>query len=178
MGNGAHRSTRPKRGGPPRALAELMTKAYPGKEPEDAAAIRVLSWWRKAVPERVVERARPVRFKGGIMVIHTASSAWAQELDFAREDLLASLRRSAPDLRIRELRFRVGPLPQLPSPLRADAPADPVVALSTLPETLARALSAIDDDALRDAIARAAGVGLAREASTAREADARRGERG
>jgi len=162
MRHGAHRAGKGKRGGAPRALAELLTKAYPGKEPEDAAAIRVLSWWRKAVPERVVERARPVRFRGGILLVHTATSAWAQELDYAREDLLASLRKHAPDLRIRELRFRVGALPLLPPPLRPELPAPPVVALAVLPEALARALSAIDDDGLRDAIARAASMGLAR----------------
>ncbi|MFM2421219.1 MAG: hypothetical protein RL385_5942 [Pseudomonadota bacterium] len=140
-----------------------MKKAYPGKEPEDAAAIRVLSWWRKAVPERVAQRARPVRFFHGILYINTASSAWAQELDLAREEYLARLRAHAPDLRVRELRFRVGALPAMPEPLRNEPLPEPAVPLTTLPEALARTLSAIDDDALRDAIARAVCMGLGRQ---------------
>ena len=150
------------RGGAPRKLAELLRVAYPSREPEDAAAIRVFAWWRQAVPARVFARARPVRLSHGILYVNTASPAWALELDHLKEQLLASVQKRAPEARIRELRFRTGPLPDVKAGSRPDRKRPEPVAVAVLPETLARALAAIDDDSLREAIAGAAAVSLGR----------------
>ncbi len=151
-----------KRGGEPRALAELMSRAYPAREPDEAALIRAYSWWQKAVPERVVARARPVRLVHGTLVVHTATSAWALELDHLRETLLASVQKHAPFARVREIRFRVGPLPDVPQRTREEPRRPSPVAVANLPDELARALATIDDDELRDAIGHAASIALGR----------------
>ena len=156
---------RRKRGGAPQPLADLLGKVYPGKEPEDATMIRALSWWRKAVPKRVFARARPVRLRAGTLYVHTSTSAWAAELYHLRESLLASLHRSAPESRVKALRFQVGPLPELPKPRQNGAALPFEAPAAQLPESLARALAQIDDDSLRDAISRAAGVSLARRSA-------------
>jgi hypothetical protein len=139
-----------------------VRNVYPGKEPESAAMIRACSWWRKAVPSRVFARARPVRLLRGTLYIHTATSAWAAELDLLKLELLASLRRQAPESGVRALYFRTGPLPDLPPLSRTPEQTAVQETSAALPEALARALAAIDDDALREAISRAAGVSLAR----------------
>ena len=38
--------------------------------------------WRQAVGERIASRTEPGRLRGGVLTIHAASSAWAQELTF------------------------------------------------------------------------------------------------
>lgn len=149
-------------GGTPRSLSELLRRVYPSREPEDAAAIRVFTWWRRAVPARVLARARPVRLHHGTLYIHTASPAWAQELDHLKPQLLASVQKHAPEARIRELRFKTGPLPETPKGSRPERKRPEPVAVAALPETLARTLAGIDDDALREAISSAAAVGLGR----------------
>ncbi len=146
----------------PRALAELVREVYPSREPDDIAAIRAFAWWRKVVPERVFRRARPVKLAGRVLYVNTATTAWASELDHMKEQLLACVQHEAQRARVRELRFRVGPLPDMPTPTRPEPPRPPPVALAVLPDALARALAHIDDDALRDVIAAAASVALGR----------------
>lgn len=153
------------RGGSPAVLAELLRAVYPAREPDDVAAIRIFHWWRRVVPERVYQRARPVRLHNGTLYVHTATSAWSSELEVWKEKLLASIRRHAPEARVRAFRFRVGPLPELPQGTRPEpAPAPPVV-VATLPEDLARVLASIDDDELREAIGDAASLALGRAAA-------------
>jgi hypothetical protein len=147
----------------PVALGSLVRDVYPSREPEDAQAIRVFAWWRKAVPERVFMRARPVRFTHGTLIVHTATSAWATELDHLQDQLLASVHKHAPDARVKTLRFRVGPLPDLPPQTRPDPPRRTPIVVKTLPEALARVLARIDDDELREAIGAAASVALGGE---------------
>lgn len=144
-------------------LAELVRAVYPSREPADAAAIRVFTWWRRAVPERVFMRARPVRLNQGVLWVHTATSAWASELEHLKEQLLASVQKHAPEARVRGLRFRVGPLPELPPSTRPEPVRVSPVAVATLPEELARALAGIDDDELREAIGHAASIALGRD---------------
>lgn len=152
------------RGGAPTALAALIRSAYPSREPDEVLAIRAFHGWRRSVPERIYNRARPVRLHGGTLTIHTATGAWASELEYDKERWLAAIRRQAPEARVKALRFRVGPLPELSEGTRqARSPALPVV-VSTLPERLARTLASIDDDDLREAIGLAASVGLGRDA--------------
>lgn len=151
------------RGGAPRALAEVVRSVYPGREPEDVAAIRVFGWWRRAVPARVFARARPVRLSHGVLYVHTATPSWALELDHLKQQLLASVQKHAPEARVKELRFRTGPLPEPPSGSRPERRRPEPVIVAALPEALARALAAIDDDQLREAISGAAGVALGRE---------------
>lgn len=150
------------RGGAPRSLSELVRKVYPGREPEEAAVIRVFTWWRRAVPARVFARARPVRLSHGVLYVNTATPAWALELDHLKPQLLASVQKHAPEARIRELRFRMGPLPEQPKGSRPDRRRPEPVPVAALPEPLARALAGIDDDQLREAISAAAAVGLGR----------------
>ncbi|MFT3927274.1 MAG: DUF721 domain-containing protein [Myxococcales bacterium] len=159
------RSRKGRRATEPEALSQLVRQVYPSQEPEHAAAIRAFAWWRRAVPERVFMRARPVRLSNGVLWVHTATSAWASELEHLKEQLLASAQKHAVDASVKSLRFRVGPLPELPTGTRPERPRQAPVAVAILPEALARALAAIDDDALRDAIGQAASVTLGRDAA-------------
>ena len=152
------------RGGTPTTLGELVRAAYPSREPDEVAAVRVFHAWRRAVPERIYRRARPVRLHAGTLYVNTDTSAWASELEYMKEELLARVRTRAPEVRVRALRFRVGPLPELLSSPRPERRAPSPVIVATVPEPLARALAGIQDDELREAIGAAACVALGRDA--------------
>jgi hypothetical protein len=82
-------------------------------------------------------------------------------LQLESDGVLAKLKRVSPNLRVRKLVFRSGPLPDCAVPL----PHTPLVVtrrieLKTLPEELARGLARIHHDALREAVAKAVAVGL------------------
>ncbi len=168
------RSRKGRQGGELEALSKLVRRVYPSQEPEHAAAIRAFAWWRRAVPERVFMRARPVKLVHGVLWVHTATSAWASELEHLKEQLLASAQKHAPDASVRTLRFRVGPLPELPPSTRPERARQAPIAVASLPEALARALAVIDDDTLRDAIGQAASVALGRDGARAHKRDSSR----
>ena len=151
---------RKRRKGHPAPIGGVLAAVYPSREPEELQAIRVFGWWDRAVPPRVARNARPVRLAAGVLTVHTATAAWASDLDFLRPQLLASVQRYAPSARVKEIRIRVGKMPHIPQ--RREAPEVPEVQpLETLPEEIARALAAVPDDAVRDAVAAAAAVALA-----------------
>ena len=125
-------------------------------------AARAFRWWHRSVPPRVWRQARPVKIFRGTMLVHTRTAAWATELDFMRDMLLASLHQRAPDAGVRSLRFAVGPLPPLPRSVSQEY--RPVRALepSAIPEDIGRELAHIDNDDLRNVIGQAATAALAR----------------
>mgnify|MGYP002177104452 CR=1 FL=1 len=143
-----------------RALAELVGRVHP--RPEEVDAARVMAAWSKVMPERIVRRARPVSLTRGVLFINVTSSGWAQELHHMHDELLQRLRLEVKGARIAALRFRVGPLPDaLVRPRRPRPPPVPPP-LEILPESVGRALAGVADDELRERIARAAAISLAR----------------
>lgn len=158
------------RGGEPTSLATLVRAVYPGRADQELASLHAFRWWFRAVPPRVYERALPVKLRSGVLTIHTANSTWASELSFLKPSLLASVQRHAQGAQIRDLRFKVGPMPTLDRPGRErHAPEVPPLPLSELPSTLARALASVRDDALRERIQTAASSALARSEARRRD---------
>ena len=146
------------------SAASLMEGAFPTHAaPEEVQLVRIVTWWSKNVPARVVKNARPVRLVRGKLAIHVTSSAWASELSFQQSQFLAALQKTFPEMQITEVRARVGPLPEL-AQARADDRDDHVKIsppLRTLPDELMRALAAVADDDLRTELEQTAKVLLA-----------------
>jgi hypothetical protein len=92
----------------------------------------------------------------GILTVHATNHVWCNELELLKETLLDSVRRAAPGATVRALRFRVGPMPPTENrpPPRSALPTP--LAICALPEDVARALASVHDDALREALIRAA----------------------
>jgi len=66
--------------------------------------------WAEAAGEFVAGHSRAAAVRRGKLEVLVASSTLAQELTFRKPELLESLRKSLPDERIGDLRFRVGPV--------------------------------------------------------------------
>ncbi|MBX3274068.1 MAG: DUF721 domain-containing protein [Sandaracinaceae bacterium] len=134
-------------------MADILAGTYPGRT-EDLTLIRTFAWWERAVSRRIAEAARPVKLSHGTLYVHTRSSAWAQELTFHEEELLASVRRVAPA--VQRIRIKMGPMPppgQAPDPV---PPKTVPLPMTELPGEIARALAKIGDDRVREVVGRAA----------------------
>jgi len=148
----------------PKELKDLVQKVYPSKEPDDVKAIRAFGFWDKAVPASVAANARPVAFVRGTLIVHAATTVWAQEIDLLAPQLLASLKKLAPRSGVRRLKVKVGRLPPPPAGPRPTRPPPPAVPVAALPEELARELGRVGDDDVRDAVGKAASISLGRDA--------------
>jgi len=142
------------------SVAKLLKGVYPA--PDQLEAAKAFAWWSRSVPPRILAHARPVRLSRGVLTVHVSSSVWANELQYLTDDLLAQLRKHAPMSGIEKIRFRVGPLPDIPKREPDRPPPPEPVRLASLPEELGRALSRLHDDELRKAITEAATTSLAR----------------
>jgi len=146
---------------PPRSIAELLAKLYPGKE--SAAELKVFAWWNRSVPARIRKNACPIRIRRGELLVHAATSAWANELGFMHDEFLSSLRKEAPGASILHIRFRVGPLPQTDT-LEESAEEAPLIPPTEVTEEVARELARFRDDEVREAVGYAAAQSLAKAA--------------
>jgi hypothetical protein len=121
--------------------------------------------WRAAVGETIARNAWPARLAGGgTLHVATSSSTWAFELTRLAGTILEQLRPALGDSTPRALAFAPGPVPEPPAAARAAAPEGP----RPTPEQLAEAATlaaAIDDEELRELVARAAAASLARAAA-------------
>lgn len=151
----------------PVPLAKIVQNVYPGRAPEDLGAIRIFAWWDRAVPPRIAANARPVRLTNGTLIVHCRTSAWANDLEFVRVQLLQSAQRFAPQT-VKALKIRVGPVPEMTLRRKQEDDVLPVP-LSQLPGELARALAGIHDDTVRETVARTAATSLGRKEAASRK---------
>ncbi len=114
-----------------------------------------LADWQRAVGDRLALKTHPERIADGVLTVRVPSSTWAQELSLLSEVVLQRL--GAAGHRVQKLRFQVGT-----GRITPDAPIT-IVRRVPLPASLAATLARIDDPELRDAIAEAASLSLARD---------------
>jgi hypothetical protein len=123
----------------------------------------VVEAWPDAVGEAIARNAWPARVaRDGTLHVSTSSSAWAFELAHLAPELLARLagvlRESAP----KALKFSPGPLPESPAQGGGTTAPNPPPDPTPEERALAGQMSAeIEDEQLRELVARAAAASLA-----------------
>jgi hypothetical protein len=120
----------------------------------NAAMSETTAAWPDAVGPDIARNAWPARFRrDGTLIVHTKDAVWAFELGHRAAAIAERLPGSPP------LKFVPGPLPE---PAAPEAPVEPPPA-ATLDERRQAAewASSIDDEELREAVARAAAASLA-----------------
>jgi hypothetical protein len=124
----------------------------------DAAKVRealgVWPAWQEAVGPQIAAAAKPVSLKNGVLVVHVRHSVWMQELVAMRETLLRRIRRVASARVVRELKFRVAPLPSTSPVVARSAP--PLQPRAPIPYEVAQAIRRIDSPRLRAVMLRVA----------------------
>jgi len=66
--------------------------------------------WRQAAGEQLGGQTRPGQVRRGVLEVFVGNSTLAQEISFQKTALLKKLAELAPDEKIRDLRFKVGPI--------------------------------------------------------------------
>lgn len=87
-------------------LAELMAKRGYSRQ---RSRSDLADAWRSAAGDLIADHSRPGLVKRGTLEVVVTHSALLQELSFQRETILQKLQQSAPQEKIADLRFRVGP---------------------------------------------------------------------
>jgi hypothetical protein len=131
--------------------------------PVDGDMVAIVRAWPGAVGDTVARNAWPARLaRDGTLHVNTASSTWAFELGRLAPTILEQLRAELGETTPPTLKFIPGPLPEPHvDPSRAPRARAPEVA----PEHRAQAAeiaAGIDDEELREYVARAAAASLAR----------------
>ncbi len=128
----------------------------------DAAIGPIVKAWPAAVGEAIAENAWPARIaRDGTLHVATSSSVWAFELTALAETTLERLREALGDAAPPEIAFAAGRLPERgPLPEDPDKPPPPPVPdeLREAGEALA---AGIENEELREAVAKAAAASLA-----------------
>jgi hypothetical protein len=121
----------------------------------NAAISETVAAWPAAVGDEIARNAWPARFqRDGTLVVHTKDAIWAFELGHRAAQIAERLPGSPP------LKFTAGPLPEPAAP-QTPPPAPPAATLEEERQAAEWAAS-IEDEGLREAVARAAAASLAR----------------
>ena len=131
--------------------------------PVDGDMVGIVRAWPGAVGETVARNAWPARLaRDGTLHVHAASATWAFELGRLAPTILEQLRAELGETTPPALRFAPGPIPEPePDAAERDAHKGPRVGSEHRAEA-AEIAAVIDDEELREYVARAAAASLAR----------------
>lgn len=134
--------------------------------PMDGDMTAIVRAWPAAVGETVARNACPARLaRDGTLHVNTASATWAFELGSLAPTILEQLGRELGEAAPPALRFAPGPIPDpVAETPETRAPAPPEIAAADRAEA-AQLAAVIEDDELRELVARAAAASLARARS-------------
>jgi hypothetical protein len=128
--------------------------------------LELVDAWPSAVGAEIARNAWPARLaRDGTLHVATSSSTWAFELTHLENDvrnrLAVKLGANVP----KKLRFAPGPLPAPEAEPSETIPRERLVASAKARSQAASLTAEIEDDELRDAVAKAAAASLERAAS-------------
>ena len=70
--------------------------------------------WNEAVGEQIARNASPVLVRGDVLHVNVSSSVWVQQLQFLRDTMLEKINANLSSRKIKDIRFKIGPLPAAP----------------------------------------------------------------
>lgn len=146
----------------PEKLAGALGRALKGLNMDlRVREAKAMALWPDIVGEVTAAKTRPLHVNRGTMVVGVASSAWANQLNLLKPQLLASLESRVGAGVIRDLRWKTGPWDDDP----AGAGPAPVFGKRKLPDApplppeeqqaIAELADAIGDEKVKSAVERA-----------------------
>jgi len=137
-----------KRTGRTHAMSELVDTVLPGLDGERRGQVLLPRLWREAVGEVFARQSCPRLIVGGLLQVAVSNANWLHEMRFMKEAILERLRGMLPDTPLRDIRFKVAPVPGAQE-VEDD---EPLPELSPAETTHIRDQAAcIGDEELRDA---------------------------
>ncbi|MEJ2431529.1 MAG: DciA family protein [Deltaproteobacteria bacterium] len=80
--------------------------------------------WQEIVGAKIARQSQPESLNNGVLQVRVANSAWLHHLRFLEGELRQKLNEELPSLKIKELRFRQGPLDQAEPVESASSPEE------------------------------------------------------
>jgi len=74
----------------------------------DQSLVQVWKIWEQAVGPAVAANARPVAFRGDLLLVHVTSSTWLHHLHFLEKEMIAKINTAMGDTRISNIKLKVG----------------------------------------------------------------------
>lgn len=134
--------------------------------PVEGSIAEIVRVWPDVVGETVARNAWPARLaRDGTLHVNTASSTWAFELGRLGETFLAQLRAELGDATPPALKFAPGPVPEPDAHGSGATPPEPPEVAPEHRVEAGRIAASIEDDELREVVARAAAASLSRAAA-------------
>jgi hypothetical protein len=122
--------------------------------------------WPDVVGDPVARNAWPLRIsRDGTLHVAVASATWAHELDLLQGTILEGLKARLGDSAPTKVRFATGPIPEPVGEPPGAVPAQPPEVPPEIASEAAEAAAEIDDEELRELVARAARASLFRARS-------------
>jgi len=72
--------------------------------------------WPDIMSPKIAEQSQPESLRNGVLTVRVENPAWLHHLNFLREELLQRLHKELPSLKIKEIKFRQGPLDRIEPP--------------------------------------------------------------
>jgi Dna[CI] antecedent, DciA len=102
-------------------LSDALSGWAPAEGRRDPLAL-LEAGWADIVGEQVARNSHPTRIADGMLTITVRSNAWSHQLSLLGEHVLRAVAARVPKAEVKQLRFRVGRLPQTQSGAQARAP--------------------------------------------------------
>jgi predicted nucleic acid-binding Zn ribbon protein len=78
------------------------------RPPTDQAMLKVWEVWTEAVGPVIAANAKPVAFKGDMLLVHVCSSTWLHHLRFLEQEMILKLNGLLGGERVRRIKLKIG----------------------------------------------------------------------
>ena len=89
-------------------IIDDVLKTY--RQESDGELIQAWHIWDDIVGDIIAQNAKPVAFKGRVLLVHVSSSTWIHQLQFLKAEMIEKLNNALGKKLIDDLKFKIGPL--------------------------------------------------------------------
>jgi len=123
------------------------------------ADFEIFRIWREAVGPQIAAKTEPFKFRNGILFVAVSNSAWLQQLQFMKQDIIERVNHAMSESKKKKLDavyFSIGPVPLSPSPDHKEAgpEASPVILCDREEKLIQDSIDAIADSDLKELVKR------------------------
>lgn len=87
-------------------VIEKVLREY--RPPTDQAMLKVWDVWAEAVGPVIAANAKPVAFKGDLLLVHVCSSTWLHQLRFMEQEMIQKLNGLLGSERVGRIKLKIG----------------------------------------------------------------------
>ncbi len=90
------------------SVGEILSRVLSGYRPsKDLEMMRLWDVWEDALGREIAENTKPASFKGGVLVVSVASSAWLYQLKFLEREMIVNLNAHLEQSTITRIQYKI-----------------------------------------------------------------------